>query len=796
MVMRRLSAPRNWFLTAAVMIVASGSALAQIRPAASTCTYTLSYNSLSIPAAGGNKSVDVNTGAACGWSASADVSWITIIAGSNGTGPATINYGVISNPTTSSRTGHLTVQGQTLAITEVAIGGPLAQVQQVWMARNQVLNQTNTTACTTAPAVVTTFLPTDPAAYVFLYAINVNAGDVISTQYYAPDGTLYSNAGGAYTVPFDTQSVCLEDQGMTIVGAPPANMSGIWTANVQVNGVLMITTAFAIAGTSNCSYTLSPASMSVPPIAANGYTIAVNTTSFCAWNVVNNSSWIYVTADSSGTGPGNVVFGVSANPGGSRTAYLTIGNQVAAITQVATGGPTDQVTQIWMTRAPFPNSITPCSDASIPATAFAPTDAAAYLYLSISQARPGDVISDQYVAPSGTVYASAGGSVTVPPVVSLGCWEDPGLMIRGTQAANMTGNWTANVYVNQVLVVTTAFTMLPGSNCSYSINPAAANVAAAGGTGSIAVTADPGCPWTAATSATWIHITSGATGIGSAPVGYTADVNSGDTRTATIVIGGQTFTLSQASGLPTLPTISQGGVADPWTYSKGISPGAWVSIFGSDLANATQTWSPTAGQPLATTLAGVSVTVDGIAAAPSYVSPTLVNILVPAAIRLGPIQIVVTNNGLASLPFMIQSTQFLPAIYSNAAPGSSPPRYYVTAVDPFTNQLVGNLSADPRVVGAPKAGDTIDLYALGLGPATPQFSTDVDFTGAFPVTANVNVVLGGVSVTPAFAALVAPGLYQMRITIPAALAPGDQTILLDLGGGVQSAQNVFLSIQR
>jgi uncharacterized protein (TIGR03437 family) len=793
--MRRRSAYRNWLLTAAV-VIASGSALAQPRTAASTCTYNLSYNSLSIPAAGGTKSVDVNTGTTCGWSASTDVSWITIIAGNNGTGPATITFGVISNPTLISRTGHLTVQGQTLAVTEVAIGGPLVQVQQVWMARNQVLNQLNSSACTAAPAVVTTFLPTDPAAYVFLFAANVNSGDVISTQYSAPDGTPYANAGGAYTVPFDTQSVCLEDQGMQIVGAPPASMPGLWTANVKVNGVVMITTAFAIAGTSNCSYTLSPASMSVPPIAGSGYTIAVNTTSFCAWNVVNNSSWVFVTADSSGTGPGNVVFGVSANPGGSRTAYLTIGNQVAAITQVASGGPTAQVTQIWMTRVPFPNSITPCGDASIPVNAFAPTDAAAYLYLSIAQVRPGDMISDQYVAPSGTVYAGAGGTVTVPNLVSFGCWEDPGLMIRGTQAANMTGNWTVNVYVNQILVVTTAFTMLPASNCSYAINPAAANVGAAGATGSIAVTADPGCAWTAATSATWAHITSGSSGIGSGPVGYTADVNSGDTRTATMVIGGQTFTLTQASGLPTLPAISQGGVADPWTYAKGIAPGAWVSIFGSNLANATQTWSPTAGQPLATTLAGVSVTVDGVAAAPSYVSPTLVNILVPATIRLGSIQVVVTNNGLASLPYTIQSTQFLPAIYSNTAPGSSPPRYYVTAVNPFTNQLVGNLSADPRVVAAPKAGDTIDLYGLGLGAATPQFSTSLDFTGAFPMTASVNVVLGGVSVTPSFAALVAPGLYQMRITIPTTLAPGDQPILLDLGGGVQSAPNVFLSIQR
>jgi uncharacterized protein (TIGR03437 family) len=369
--------------------------------------------------------------------------------------------------------------------------------------------------------------------------------------------------------------------------------------------------------------------------------------------------------------------------------------------------------------------------------------------------------------------------------------------IRGTPAANKTGLWTVKVQVNGVLVITTSFTMLSGSNCTYAVGSTAANFPATGGSANVAVTADPGCSWTASVSpgASWIHITSGASGIGSGSVGYSVDVSSLDTRTATIVIAGQTFTVSQASGLPILPIITPGGVADPWAYTKGIAPGAWVSIFGSNLANATQTWSPTPGQSLATTLAGVSVTVDGMPAAPSYVSPTLVNVLTPSGVRLGPVQIVVTNNGVIGPPFAIQSTAFLPAIYSNAAPGTSPPRYYVTAVDPLTNQLVGNLSADPRVTRAPRAGDIIDLYALGLGPAA-QFSTDTNFTGAFPLTAKVNVVLGGVSVTPSFAALVAPGLYQMRITIPAALAAGDQPILLDLGGGVQSAQNVFLSLQR
>ena len=46
------------------------------------------------------------------------------------------------------------------------------------------------------------------------------------------------------------------------------------------------------------------------------------------------------------------------------------------------------------------------------------------------------------------------------------------------------------------------------TNCAYSISPDFENFSAAGGAGSINVTATAGCAWQAATSASWITITS------------------------------------------------------------------------------------------------------------------------------------------------------------------------------------------------------------------------------------------------------------------------------------------------
>jgi len=160
---------------------------------------------------------------------------------------------------------------------------------------------------------------------------------------------------------------------------------------------------------------------------------------------------------------------------------------------------------------------------------------------------------------------------------------------------------------------------------------------------------------------------------------------------------------------------------------------------------------------------------------------------------VGAVTVVVTNQGLASAPYSIQSTQFLPTIYANPAAGTNPPRFYVTAADPVSGQLVGNVSVDPRVSQAATPGETIDLYCVGLGPATP-FTTNMDFVGAYPLTSSFTVNVGTFSIVPSFAGLVSPGLYQVRITLPAAVPAGDQAIQLNFGTAT-SAQSVFLTVQ-
>lgn len=127
-------------------------------------------------------------------------------------------------------------------------------------------------------------------------------------------------------------------------------------------------------------------------------------------------------------------------------------------------------------------------------------------------------------------------------------------------------------------------------DCAYSISSTTATVGAAGGTGSVSVTALSGCAWSATSNAPWITITAGASGNGNGAVSYSVAVNTGTAlRTGTMSIAGQTFTVTQpgANSVPTLDSLnprsaSRGGAAFTLTVNgAGFVSGAAVRWNGS-----------------------------------------------------------------------------------------------------------------------------------------------------------------------------------------------------------------------
>ncbi|MEZ5402009.1 MAG: BACON domain-containing carbohydrate-binding protein [Bryobacteraceae bacterium] len=83
------------------------------------CTYFIFPGGATVADIGAALSAQVSTAAACTWTASSSVPWITVTSGLVG-GPGSFNYVVGPNPTTSSRTGTILVADKTFTVIQSA----------------------------------------------------------------------------------------------------------------------------------------------------------------------------------------------------------------------------------------------------------------------------------------------------------------------------------------------------------------------------------------------------------------------------------------------------------------------------------------------------------------------------------------------------------------------------------------------------------------------------------------------------------------------------------------------------
>ena len=107
---------------------------------------------------------------------------------------------------------------------------------------------------------------------------------------------------------------------------------------------------------------------------------------------------------------------------------------------------------------------------------------------------------------------------------------------------------------------------------------------------------------------------------------------------------------------------SIGGAAGP---NAGIAGNTWLSIYGTSLAATTRNWqaSDFNGSNLPTSLDGVTVTMNGAPAYVYYVSPKQIDVLSPANLQPGPIQVQTTNNGFTSSSATVQAQALAPAFF-------------------------------------------------------------------------------------------------------------------------------------
>jgi hypothetical protein len=87
-----------------------------------------------------------------------------------------------------------------------------------------------------------------------------------------------------------------------------------------------------------------------------------------------------------------------------------------------------------------------------------------------------------------------------------------------------------------------------GQACTFSLSGSGQSFNATGGTGSVSVNTSSGCAWSATSSESWLTVVSGASGTGTGVVMFQVAANTtGQARTASLSIGGQTFTVNQTA---------------------------------------------------------------------------------------------------------------------------------------------------------------------------------------------------------------------------------------------------------
>jgi hypothetical protein len=138
-------------------------------------------------------------------------------------------------------------------------------------------------------------------------------------------------------------------------------------------------------------------------------------------------------------------------------------------------------------------------------------------------------------------------------------------------------------------------------SCSYSIDPTSDSVASSSGSGSVAVTADDGCAWTATSNVSWLGTSS--TGSGNGTAAYTIAANTGVLRVGTITIAGQIYTVTQSAGAgctysisPTSASLTSAGASlsvtvtagggCAWTAAGNVS---WITTSSTGTGNGTAT---------------------------------------------------------------------------------------------------------------------------------------------------------------------------------------------------------------
>ncbi len=230
-------------------------------------------------------------------------------------------------------------------------------------------------------------------------------------------------------------------------------------------------------------------------------------------------------------------------------------------------------------------------------------------------------------------------------------------------------------------------------------------------------------------------------------------------------------------------------VVNAAAHAGNIAPGAMIEIYGSNFQVPGHTRNVGNGDlgagKFPSELGCIAVEIDGQRVPLTYVQQDQINAQAPGSNKTGPVAVAVIANPGRSNEIRSDSGS---ATFQAVAPafftfdGKS-----IAAQFAGKSDIVATSSVVPGANPA-KPGDVVTLYGTGFGVTSPAAGAGSISNGLSALVAPATLTVGGIAVSSTDLSYIglAPqnisGLYQLNVKLPAALADGDQAVVVTIAG--------------